>query len=245
MTTLLNPGLTTSTPAKFTHLGFGRGIERPVLEQITAADGRRVYNTPTGAKYPSVTTVLAEKNKKVILDWRQRIGADQANQISRRAAGRGTGLHRAVERYLNNDAPFAPELTVNPLQFEMFRQLMPLLDRIDNIHCQETAMFSHHLRLAGTVDCIAEFDGKLSVIDFKTSTKPKKAEWISTYFMQCAAYAIMYEELTQIPIVNLAVLIAVEEDAPPQLFVEHRDRWATELLQWRNNYENLLTAIDK
>ena len=227
----------------FNHVGFGRGMDRPILEQITAADGRRVYNTPTGNKYPSVTTVLAEKNKSVILDWRKRVGAEQANTISRVAAGRGTGMHRAAENYLNNLAPFAPELTVNPLHFEMFRKLMPLLDHIDNIHCQETPLYSHHLRLAGTVDCIGEFDGKLSVIDFKSSTKAKKAEWISSYFMQATAYAIMYEELTGIPIVNLAVLIAVEEDEA-QLFVEKRDRWVKELLQWRDNYEKLSTSID-
>jgi genome maintenance exonuclease 1 len=238
-----NPGLTTSIPAKFTHLGFGRGQTRPILEQITAADGRRVYNTPTGRKYPSVTTVLAEKNKQVILDWRKRIGAEQANTISRVAAGRGTGMHKAAERYLDNMPPFDTSKTINPLHFEMFRKLMPLLDRINNIHCQETALYSHHLRLAGTVDCIGDFDGKLSVIDFKSSTKPKKAEWISSYFMQASAYAIMYEELTSIPIVNLAVLVAVEDDEP-QLFIEHRDRWTQELIQWRDNYEKLSTAID-
>jgi len=243
--TLLNPGLTTSTPAKFTHLGFGRGQQRPILEQITAEDGRRVYNTPTGQRYPSVTTVLAEKSRQHIFEWRQRIGADQANQISRSAAGRGTGLHKAAERYLDNQSPFDTSRTINPLHYEMFRKLMPMLDRINNIHCQETALFSHHLRLAGTVDCVAEFDGKLSIIDFKSSTKPKKAEWISGYFMQTAAYAIMYEELTGIPIANLAVLVAVEEDDAPQLFLEKRDSWVPELLHWRNNYENLLTSVDK
>jgi hypothetical protein len=242
--TASNPGLTTSIPVKFNHVGFGLGKDRPILEQITAADGRRVYNTPTGRRYPSVTTVLSEKNKDVIIDWRKRIGADQANAISRVAAGRGTGMHKAAERYLDNLAPFDTTKTINPLHFEMFKKLMPYLDRINNIHCQETPLYSHHLRLAGTVDCIGEFDGKLTVIDFKSSTKAKKKEWISTYFMQAAAYAIMYEELTGIPIVNLAVLIAVEED-DAQLFIEKRDTWAKELLHWRDNYEKLSTSIDR
>jgi genome maintenance exonuclease 1 len=98
-------------------------------------------------------------------------------------------------------------------------------------------MFSHHLRLAGTVDCIAEWDGRLSVIDFKTSTRAKKAEWIGSYFMQCAAYAIMYEELAFIPVTQLVVLVSVEEEPEPQVFIEHRDRWTKELLQWRDFYE--------
>jgi genome maintenance exonuclease 1 len=188
--------------------------------------------------------VLAEKNKDVILDWRKRVGAEQANTISRVAAGRGTGMHKAAERYLDNQTPFDTTKTINPLHLEMFKKLMPLLDRVDNIHCQETALYSHHLRLAGTVDCIGEFDGKLSIIDFKSSTKPKKKEWISSYFMQAAAYAIMYEELTKIPINRLAVLIAVEDDEP-QVFTEFRDKWVSELLVWRDNYENLSTAIDR
>jgi genome maintenance exonuclease 1 len=228
----------------FNHVGFGLGQPVPQLEQITESTGRRVYNTPTGRRYPSVTTVLAEKSKDVILNWRNRIGADQANAISRVAAGRGTGMHKAAERYLDNQTPFDTTKTINPLHLEMFQKLMPLLDRVDNIHCQETALYSHHLRLAGTVDCIGEFDGKLSIIDFKSSTKPKKKEWISGYFMQAAAYAIMYEELTKIPINRLAVLIAVEDDEP-QVFTEFRDKWVSELLVWRDNYENLSTAIDK
>lgn len=228
----------------FNHVGFGLGNQpKPLLEQITAADGRRVYNTPSGLKYPSVTTVLGEKNRQVIIDWRKRVGAEQANAISRVASGRGTGMHLAAERYLNNLPAFDASKTINPLHYEMFKKLQPYLDRINNIHCQETPLYSHWLRLAGTVDCVGEFDGKLSIIDFKSSTKPKKAEWISTYFMQCAAYAIMYEELTKIPIANLAVLIAVEEDEP-QLFIERRDTWVKELVHWRDNYEKLLTAID-
>jgi genome maintenance exonuclease 1 len=98
-------------------------------------------------------------------------------------------------------------------------------------------MFSHHLRLAGTVDCVAEWDGKLSIIDFKSSTKPKKREWIPSYFMQCAAYAIMYEELTFIPIKQLVVVVAVEEDCTTQVFIEDRDTWAPELIELRDQYE--------
>lgn len=241
----LNTGLNTYSPTNFNHLGFGRGQQLPILEQMTGANGVRYYNTPTGKRYPSVTTVLSQHNKDVIDAWKARVGEAEANAISRRAAGRGTGVHLATEKYLNNEDPWTPGSFVNPLVKESFTHLKPLLDRIDNIHCQETKMFSHHLRLAGTVDCIAEFDGKLSVIDFKTSGKSKKKEWISSYFMQCAAYAVMYEELTGIPISRLVVLISVEEETEPQLFVEKRDNWIGGLIELRDQYEkSLLTDID-
>lgn len=221
----------------FIHQGFGRGKRLPVLEQYTAPDGTRFYNTPTGEKYPSVTTILSQKSKEAIDAWRQRVGQEQANTIARVAAGRGTGLHLAAENYLNNQAAFDESKFVNPLVREMFGTMRPELDRINNIHCQEVRMFSHHLRLAGTVDCVAEWNGKLSIIDFKSSTKPKKREWIPSYFMQCAAYAIMYEELTFIPIKQLVVVVAVEEDCTTQVFIEDRDTWAPELIKLRDQYE--------
>ena len=219
----------------FNHVGFGLGKRRlPVLEQYTAPDGVRFYNTPTGEKYPSVTTVRSLLGREAIANWRKRVGAENANTIARVAAGRGTGVHNRIETYLNNVEGIHPP---TPLVQEMFGSIRPELDKIDNIHCQETRMFSHHLRMAGTVDCIGEYDGKLSVIDFKTSTKPKREEWISSYFMQCAAYAIMYEEIAFIPITQLVVLVAVEEDCTVQVFKQHRDNWAKPLLQVREQYE--------
>lgn len=222
----------------FNHLGFAKGrISVPKLEQITAADGQRVYNTPTGARYPSVTTMLGHFSRAKINEWRNQVGHEQANTIARVAAGRGTGLHLAAENYLNNYDPWKDVKFVNPLVREMFRTMHPQLDNIDNIHCQETRLFSHYLRLAGTVDCVAEWNGKLSIIDFKSSTKPKQRDWIHSYFMQCAAYAIMYEELTGIPIKQLVVLVAVEDDCTTQVFIEDRDEWAPRLLELRDQYE--------
>lgn len=219
----------------FNHLGFGLGKKRlPVLEQYTAPDGVRFYNTPTGEKYPSVTTILSLLGREGIAKWRARVGAENATTIARVAASRGTGVHNRIENYLNNVNAIHPP---TPLVAEMFGSIRPELDKINNIHCQETRMFSHHLRMAGTVDCIGEYDGKLSVIDFKTSTKPKREEWIHSYFMQCAAYAIMYEEITFIPITQLVVLVAVEEDCTVQVFKQHRDNWAKPLLQVRDQYE--------
>ena len=220
----------------FNHVGFGLGKRRlPIIEQYTAPDGVRFYNTPSGLKYPSITTILAEKSRDVINQWRKRIGPEAANTISRVAAGRGTALHKLAEDHLNNQAL---ELK-SPLVADLWQKVRPVLDNnIDNIHCQETRLFSHHLRLAGTVDCIAEYNGKLSIIDFKTSTGNKRKDWITSYFMQCAAYAIMYEEIAFMPITQLVIIVGVEEEPEPQVFIEKRDNWVKELLHWRDHYED-------
>ena len=227
---------------KFNHVGFGRGQAVPELEQITNKDGDRVYATPTGQRYPSVTTVLGQVNAAAIKDWRDRIGAELAKQIANRAANRGTRFHNLVESYLKNDhSPFNGQDLITQ---EFFKTFKPVLDDVDNIHCQETRLYSHHLRLAGTVDCIAEYKGKLSIIDFKTASKQKYEDQIHNYFMQCTAYAIMYEELTGIPVPQIVILIAVEDDNP-QVFVKRRDEWVKELLHYRNLFESKTTAIDK
>ena len=123
------------------------------------------------------------------------------------------------------------------LDVEMFNKFKPILDPISNIHCQELALYSDHLRMAGRVDCIAEYNGKRAVIDFKTSNKAKSKSYIESYFMQTAAYAIMYEERTGIPVPWLVILIAVEDDVP-QVFIEKRDDWVKKLLRTRDYYEN-------
>jgi genome maintenance exonuclease 1 len=218
---------------KFQHVGFG-GDNRfvPKLEQINE-NGTRLYATPDGRRYPSVTTILSEHGKEALDAWRNRIGHEEAAKIGARAANRGTRVHTYTEKYLKNE-PI--DFGLNLFTQELFNTFRPVLGPINNIHCLETRMFSHHLRLAGTVDCIAEYDGKLSVIDFKTASKPKKHEWIHNYFMQCSAYAIMYEELTGIPVPQLVVLVAVE-DSHPQVFIERRNRWTRGLLDYRDIYE--------
>lgn len=201
----------------------------------TAPDGSRKYFTESGAAYPSVTTVLSVLSRDAIREWRKRVGAEEANKISRQASTRGTKIHTLCEDILNNKEVDTSKMSL--LDREMFDKFRPLLDRIDNIHGQEVALFSDHLRLAGRVDCIAEFDGKLSIIDFKTAKKPKRKEWIENYFAQAAGYAIMYEERTGIPINRSAILIAVEGDEP-QVFVETRDNYVDVLLKARDIWEN-------
>ena len=229
---------TTLSPSqpKFTHLGFAKGSRPlPKLCQINSEDGSRLYETEDGKRYPSVTTVLSAENKQAISEWKARVGEKEANKIATRAANRGTKLHTYTEHYLQNETGFLDP--VDLFSIELFQSFKPILEPINNIHCQETKLYSHYLKLAGTVDCIGEYNGKLSIIDFKTAGKPKKKEWIHTYFMQCAAYAIMYEELTGIPVPQLVVLIAVEDDEP-QVFIEKRNTWARPLIDARKRFGN-------
>jgi|TARA_B110000902_G_scaffold186796_1_gene211405 genome maintenance exonuclease 1 len=200
----------------------------------TAPDGSRKYFTETGAAYPSVTTVLGYQTRDSILQWRKRVGAEEADRISRQASTRGTKIHEMCEKKLDNEAVNHGNMSL--IDVQMWRSFQPILERIDNIHAQEIALYSDHLRLAGRVDCIGEFDGKLSVIDFKTSRKPKKEEWITNYFSQAAAYSIMYEERTGIAINRSVILIAVEEE-DPQVFIARRDKYVPNLLHARDLYE--------
>jgi genome maintenance exonuclease 1 len=180
------------------------------LQSETFPDGKRFYKLPDGTKLPSVTTVLGAQKKDAIMAWRKRVGEAEANRISKMATGRGTNVHTLCERYLNNESLG----DIMPDAKEMFTAIKPLLNRINNIHYQEQALWSTQLGMAGRVDCIGEFDGQLSVIDFKTSKKIKSKVEIEDYFWQTSAYALMYEELIGNPINNLVIVMAVENENP-------------------------------
>lgn len=189
------------------------------IDTVTV-NGKRYYATPEGNRYPSITTVLSILSKESIQAWRKRVGYEEAKRISTQAARRGTKIHSMCEDYLNNELDLNKYL---PSDKQTFMSLKPVLDKnISNIHAQEIALWSDYLKVAGRCDCIAEWGGKLSVIDFKTSRKLKQKEHISSYFQQTSAYAVMYEERTGIPISQIVVLIAVD-DEDPQIFVEKRD----------------------
>jgi len=185
------------------------------LKSQTLSDGKRYYTLPDGTNLPSVTTVLGAMKKDAIMAWRKRVGDEVANAISKKATSRGTNVHTLCERYLNNDSLG----DIMPDAKEMFNDIKPLLDQIDNIHYQEQALWSAKLGLAGRVDCIAEFAGILSVIDFKTSKKVKSIEDIEDYFWQTTAYALMYEELVGTPIDQVVIIMAVE-NSKPLLFIQ-------------------------
>jgi genome maintenance exonuclease 1 len=179
------------------------------LNAVTKTSGMRLYEVSEGRWYPSITTITSHKKKDSILKWRKRVGEEKANKISSQASNRGNKFHGMVECYLKNEG--LPKDETHPLASYLFRSAIETLDRINNIHLLEAPLFSDHLRIAGRVDCIAEFDGELAVIDFKTSTKPKQESWIENYFVQEAAYAAMYYERCVVEVQKVVTIIAVED----------------------------------
>ena len=198
-------------------------------------NGKRHYVTPNGNKYPSVTTITAQVSAKGIAKWRKRVGAETADKIAGKASRRGTRVHKLCEDYVNNiDIEFSE---ITPSDHFLFKQIKPILDTyLSEVYCVEEHLWSDHLRTAGQVDLVGKFDGKASIVDFKTANKRKERSWISNYFMQESAYAVMYEERTKTPVAQLVTIIAVEQDEP-QLFVEKRDDYIYEFIKYRDKYE--------
>ena len=209
-------------------------VELQEMNAVTTDTGRK-YTTPEGVNLPSITTVLSILSRDSIAKWRKRVGEEVANQISTRASGRGTRVHEIIEKYIDNDPNFKDGYTPDIIQSFLAVQNI-LDDRIGDVYAQEAPLYSNHLGVAGRVDCVADFDGKRSIIDFKTSMKPKKLDWIKNYFMQESAYAIMWEERTGQPITQLVTIISVD-NADPQVFVEHRDNWVRPLRDTIKQYE--------
>ena len=225
------------TKTKFVHDPIDLGYDD--LEAKTEISGR-IYRTVDGKSYPSITTVLSVLSEDSIAKWKQRVGEDEANRISTRASRRGTAVHEIIEKYLDNNPDYMGGYT--PDIVESFRSVRGVLDeKIGKIYGQELPLYSDHLRVAGRVDCVAEFDGKISIIDFKTSRKLKQRKYITNYFQQEAAYAIMWEERTGMPITQLVTIIAVDDTyggAPGnQVFVEQRDLWTKDLKETILLYE--------
>jgi genome maintenance exonuclease 1 len=181
-------------------------------------NGFRFYEID-GKAYPSVTSVLGIRKKKELQQWRDKIGEDVANWEMRRAARRGTAVHRLVEEYIKGQTP--SERGVLPLG--LFKLLKPYVDQINNVHLLETIMYSPKLTIAGQVDCVAEYNGKLSVIDFKSANSERKESWIESYFLQCTAYATMYEETFKTPVEQIVVLIAAEDGSVAAHIKEKKD----------------------
>ncbi len=193
----------------------------------------RVYVAPDGSRYPSVTTVLGILSEDSIREWRQRVGEEEANKVSHRASNRGTAVHSIIEKYLRNE-----DTSDNlPHIRQSLANLRPILDKsIGKIFGLETALYSRHLGMAGRCDCIAEWNGVPSIIDFKTSKRIKKKENIASYFAQASAYAIMFEERTGLAIPNTVIVMDVD-DNHPLIFEEHRDNFVELLLSTKKEYD--------
>ena len=178
------------------------------LERETI-DGVRYYSIPdeeTLLRLVSITSVTSHYNKEIFVKWRKRVGEEEANRVTKSATRRGTDMHTLTECHLKNiELPKVP-----PISEFLFKISKGTLKNIDNIHALETSLYSKQLGIAGTVDCIAEYEGELAIIDFKTSKKPKPRNWIENYFVQCAAYGCMLYEMTGIPVKKFVIIMACE-----------------------------------
>ena len=183
-------------------------LDIPKLERETI-DGVRYYKVPDAdefIKLVSITSVTSHRNRQFFADWRKKVGEEKANRITKRATSRGTDMHTLTEYYLKNEE--LPE--VQPISNFLFKISKEKLNLINNIYALEGSLYSKQLGVAGTVDCIAEYDGELAIIDFKTSAKPKPREWIEHYFVQCMAYGCMLYELNGISVKKLVNIMACE-----------------------------------
>ena len=184
-------------------------LNLPSLNRETI-DGVRYYKVPDDEeliRLVSITSVTSHFNKEIFVKWRKRVGEEEANRITKKATSRGTDMHTLVENYLLN----IPELPkVQPISDFLFKISRSTLNNINNIHALESSLYSKELGIAGTVDCIAEYEGELAIIDFKTSAKPKPEDWIEHYFVQCMAYGCMLYEMTGIMVKKLVIIMACE-----------------------------------
>lgn len=201
---------------KFTHISAEKKAE--LLSEETESE--RYYVTPEG-KFPSVTTVTGWEKKKFFAEWRKNNPKE-----AQRTMDRGNKLHSLVEKYLSNEK--LNKKKIDPFTLDLFLQIKQELDKIDNIHALETSLYSKLIGLAGRVDCVAEYDGQLSIIDFKGSTKTKRKEDIDNYFMQATAYSIMWKERTGVPIKKLVIIIS-SEDGGSQVFEGNPTKYVKQL----------------
>ena len=209
----------------FTHLPTKHTFEN--LKCVTT-EGSRHYVCPDGNKYFSVTTVTGHKKKAFFAEWRRKNPEE-----SKRVCSRGNNLHSLIEDYINNK-----DLNPKGNETMLFRQSLPMLNKIDNIHAQEVPLYSKLLKLAGRVDCVAEFDGVLSIIDFKGSTREKRRSDIGNYFQQATAYAIMWKEMTGQTIEQIVILIA-SEDGSTQEIVDNPINHVASLHRTIEDFQNL------
>jgi genome maintenance exonuclease 1 len=194
-------------------------------------DGKRYYFAPDGGRYPSVTTILGEKKDKTHLEnWIRNVGHERAEQIKVQAGNRGTAIHTICEDYLLNKDLYPED--VMPSNVMTFTNIKPVLDkRIGQIYAVEAPLYSKKLNTAGRTDCIADFDGVVSIVDFKTSLKPKKEEWIEDYFLQATCYSLMAEALSDLKIPQIVVIISVDGQPEPQVFVKDKYLYVEKVLQ--------------
>lgn len=218
----------------FNHVG---GLT-PIEMETVSIDGRRYYCTPEGNRYPSITTVISANSKKQegLAKWRARVGKDKAQAVSTRASGRGTRYHKLAEDYFNNELD-RNKYKDQPLPWVMFDSSRKILDNINSIYLQEAALYSNTLKIAGRVDCIAEYEGELSIIDFKTSTTEKAEAYLYDYYVQECAYACMLQERYDISVKKLVTIIACENGDTQVRVMPPKKEYVIRLQEYIQEYE--------
>ena len=201
-------------------------------------EGYRFYDID-GQNYPSVTSVLGIRKKEGLQKWRDSVGNEVANWEMNRAARRGKSFHKLVEQYLNNETPSIRDV----LPLGLFRLAKPYIDKIENIRLLEQIMVSPKLTIAGQVDCVAEYNGKLSVIDFKTANKERIEDWIENYFLQCTAYSSMYEETFGEKIEQIVVLLAAEDGTMTAYVKDPQDYMEELVLSIETFYRSVMKEL--
>lgn len=214
----------------FRHVYFSK----PLKLKERRINNKRHYELLDGSVLPSVTTVLSILSEDGINKWKKNVGVEVANHISKTAMHNGTEFHSMVEDYLNNDPLYKYK---NVLPKGLFDQAKPELDKINNIRAQEVQLHSKDVGMAGRVDCVAEYNGVLSIIDFKTATKKKKPEWIEGYFLQCTAYALMFGEIGGIDIEQIVVLIS-GADGSVETFIRNKNEFTDRLKEVVQMYKD-------
>jgi genome maintenance exonuclease 1 len=215
-------------------------FEYELLEfaELQRIDGpTRFYETPEGNRYPSVTAVLGKMMDKSALEtWRKRVGEEEASRVSARASTRGTNVHTMCENYvLGNDIDASM-----PHNMMMFNQIKKVLDeKVDMVRATECTLFSDHLKLAGSCDLIANYDGRLSIIDYKTSAKRKRKDWIEGYFLQASLYSYMLWEMTDILVKDIVIIIGVDDSLESQIFIERPQRYLEKAVDLVRSYHKM------
>ena len=203
-------------------------VELPELTAVQTDRGR-LYNTPSGEAYPSITTVLGSRpeKKKLIAQWRARVGEQEANKVSAQASRRGTSIHTMMEKYIVGENPIANEM---PTNITMFNSIRTMVDKhLSHVYAMEAPLYSDKLKVAGRCDLVGKWAGTDCIIDFKTSKRLKEEAHIDNYLLQATAYSLMFEELTGRVIPGIVILIGVDDEVKPQMFCRYRDKYVEKL----------------
>ena len=211
----------------------------PIEMNAEMIDGKRYYVTPTGGKYPSITTVISNNAKKQagLAKWRARVGKEKAQAKTTRGCNRGTRYHKLVEDYINNELD-TKKYKDMPLPWTMFHSSRAVLDRINRVYLQEAALYSDHLQIAGRVDCIAEYEGELSIIDFKTAEAPKPEQYLYDYFVQECGYACMLQEVYGVTVKKLVTIVACENGDTQVKVMPPKKEYFVRLQEYIREYQD-------